>query len=83
MMSLTPGLEHDRGGVRVGEDVELRRRRDVALADGAAHQHDLAMWATMSGARWIALAMLVSGPIGQSVTAPGRARTRSMITSTA
>ena len=41
------------------------------------------MWATMSGARWIALAMLVSGPIGQSVTAPGCARRISMITSTA
>ena len=39
---LDAGLEHDLGGVRVGEDVELGRRRDVALADGAAHQHDLA-----------------------------------------
>ena len=34
---------HDVGGFRIDEDVELRRRRDVAdLEIGAAHHHDLA-----------------------------------------
>ena len=32
--------EHAPGGLGIGPDVELGRRRAVALPDGAAHQHD-------------------------------------------
>ena len=35
-------LEHDMRGVRIGEDVELGGRGDIAGADGPAHRHDLA-----------------------------------------
>ena len=35
-----PGGEADMGGLRVGQDVKLRRRGDVSVGIGAAHQDD-------------------------------------------
>ena len=78
------GLEHHLRGVRVDVDVELGGGRDVALADGAAHQHDLADAADDVGRLVQRQRELVSGPSVQSVTLPaGRARSSSISASTA
>ena len=68
MVTRQPAREHVRGRLRVDEDVELGRRRDVAAAGRAAHQHDLADPPRRSGRAASSCAMLVSGPVGTSVT---------------
>ncbi len=62
--------EHPRRGLRVGPDVELRRRRHVSLGDRAAHERRSAR-ASRSGWRASRSATFVSGPTATSV-APRR-----------
>jgi hypothetical protein len=74
----TPCAKDDLRGFRIDIDVEFGRRRDVAALEiAAAHQHDLLNPLNDVRRALDAMAMLVSGPSGQSVTVPAGSRAAS------
>ena len=82
IVTSSPAWKTRCGGLGVGPDVELGRRRHVPLGDRAAHQHD-PLDVVAVRARRGSSATFVSGPVGTSVTGSRAPTMRSTMKSTA